>query len=857
MAFKTDVVQLVDKYASLIDKSAKSVPSRATEVISLRLSLDCLLLQDEMKEILKPEVYRGRVTSTFHLSDLWNLIESHTWAENNTSLVRAVLRAIPHAATLDIVDSKSFEGKDVDRVKRFSTCVSEIQHLIVIFFSKIMDFRPQIIRSLLEDGPACVGIVAHLLNAKQQKLENADLDLLKTAFDCSGKFELWRELLRDAFEPSLRPVVMVSRHVLAIQRVIPPEKLKHWHRIYLLTYVGKIIKQSMEIVDILCSGRSGILTTTDILSNDCNAQALETFWRAVWEILNIAFLSATSWAAQESKDVMKNFLRDVLEAASVLFDSLKVLDATFSGHKIEQPSPTRATPAQARLLKDVQLPLLNLSKWLVLNVDDLRETTLSLAIKILSRFARSEIVVREDTLVQYYRLAHGKKKNNMTEEQRERLLVSLSEHDVDPHTRKTVEAMAATRIAASIPQARTPELAKVGAREIIDMTGDDEYEMGYISEREMNEIMAQFEKVQQQQQQKTPSATLKQTKMDFSKGTFRPPVTSREMMRTSSLPSKSSFPQSKAIPASTASSGLAQLRADFNRTKTQPVVKKAYRAPVAAPRTDGFGRPLAPIAPLQIPEATRPAPKKIEESSSSESDSDDADEDGGGLFSIAKENKSPPKLRQIQKRQVRLLGEPVHSRLALQAKEREFGRVSSERNLRARLEPDLTVLMKRVLSWPPAHPGPFPPYQAATDFKRVEPSFSSPAKYEQVFEPLLILECWQHIQQAKTEIMEEAFEFLIDNRGKIDDYVELFVTMKPLVYNRVGLLDPDLVIISNVKGTGGKECFAKVQGMKRKKDSVELVLRCLPSFETAAMLVPKATLYGVKLFRYIVCFKRG
>ena len=847
MAFKTDVVQLVDKYSSLIGKTARSVSSRATEVVSLRLSLDCLLLQDEMREILKPEVYRGRVTSTFHRSDLWNLIESQSWTEDDTSLVRAILRAIPHAATLDLLDSKSFEGKDVNRVKRFSTSVFEVQGLIVIFFTKIMDFRPQILRSVLEDGTACVGIVAHLLNAKRQNLENADLGLLKTAFDCSGKFELWRQLLRVAFEPSLTAVVLVSRHVLAMQRIVAPEKLKHWHRVYLLTYVGKIIKQSMDIVDILCSGRSGILTTTDILANDSNAQALETFWRAVWEILNIAFLSATSWAAQENKDVMKNFLRDVLEAASVLFDSLKVLDATLSGHNIEQPSPTRATLAQQRLLKDIQLPLLNLSKWLALNVDDLRETTLSLVVKFLSRFARAEIIVREDTLVQYYRLAHGKKKNNMTEEQRERLLVALSEHDVEPQTRKTVEAMAATRIAGS-----TPELAKVGAREVIDMTGDDEYGMGYISEGEVNEIMAQFAKVQQQQQ-KTPSATLKQTKLDFSKGTIRPPATSTGMTRTSSLPSKSSFPPSKAIPASTPSSGLAQLRADFNfnRTKAQPIVKKTHRAPVAAPLTDGFGRPLAPITAPQIPEATRPPSKMIEESSSSESDSD-GDDEGGGLFSIAKENKSPPKLRQVQKRQVQLLGEPVHSRLALQAKEREFGRVPSERNLRARLEPDLTVLLKRVLSWPPAHPGPFPPYKTASDFKRVQPTFSSPAKYEEVFEPLLVLECWQHIQQAKMEATEETFEFLIDNRGKIDEYVELFVTMKPLIYNRVGLLDPDLVIISNVRGTGGKECFAKVQGMKRKKDSVELVLRCMPSFETATMLVPKATLYGVKLLKYHV-----
>ena len=183
---------------------------------------------------------------------------------------------------------------------------------------------------------------------------------------------------------------------------------------------------------------------------------------------------------------------------------------------------------------------------------------------------------------------------------------------------------------------------------------------------------------------------------------------------------------------------------------------------------------------------------------------------------------------------------------------REFRRAHSERNIRARLEPDLTSLLRQVLAWTPSHTGVFPPGTTQADFKRVEATFKSPHKYEETFEPLLMLECWQHIQQAKSESLDETFDFMIENRQKIDEYVELFVTMKPTVYAKIGLLDPDLVIISTKSGSGGKECFAKVQGMKKKKDSVELVLRCLPSTEIFMALVPKATMFGVKLFRFIL-----
>ena len=604
----------------------------------------------------------------------------------------------------------------------------------------------------------------------------------------------------------------------------------------------------MQIVDILCSGRSGILTTTDILSqSDSYGESLQLFWRTFWEVLNVAFISATSWAVEEDKDTMKNFLRDVLEGASVLFDALKSIDTSLSGSRYEEISPIKASNIQHTLLKHVQTPLQSLSKWLALSVEDLRETTLTLAIKMLKRFARAEVQVREDTIVQYYRLAHGKKKNNMSEEQRERLLFVLSEHDVEPETRKAVAAMAATRAtkaihSGSVSSHLLPEAAKDKSREPIDLT-KDEYSTDYLSDSELSEFMDQLDKKSQVQK----PAAMKQTKLDFSKSTLKPP-TSTTMTRTTSLPSKSSFTTQKA-PLPIGHSGLAQLKADFRterKTASVTGLKSHHRAPVAAPATDAFGRPLDAAA--RVVEPPRPPPKKVEESSTSESDSDD--DDDGGLFSIAKENKSPPKLRKVEKRKIQLLGEPVRSRIALQAREQEFRRVPSERNIRARLEPDLTSLLKLVLAWTPGHTGPFPPGTKQADFKRVDAMFTSPYKYEETYEPLLMLECWQHIQHAKSESLGETFDFMIENRQKIDEYVELFVTMKPTVYANVGLLDPDLVIISNRQGSGGKECFAKVQGMKKKKDSVELVLRCLPSTEMAAALVPKVTMFGVKLFRF-------
>jgi len=427
----------------------------------------------------------------------------------------------------------------------------------------------------------------------------------------------------------------------------------------------------------------------------------------------------------------------------------------------------------------------------------------------------------------------------------------LSEHDVEPDTRKSVEAMAATRLAGHItpvqrstPPPPPPATASKPAapREIIDLDDDSQYLGDYLSDSELNAFMDRLEKKVPTSAEKR--AQLKQTRLDFSKGILKPPTPS-SMIRTTSAPIKQFTALSKPLP-SHGPSDLAQLRAGFRAERQkQPATLKIRRAPVAPPKTDAFGRPVD--ASGKVVEPPRPPPKRVEESSSSESDSDS---DAGGLFSIAKENKSPPKLRKVEPRKVQLLGEPVRSRMALQARDRDRRGGAPERSSRARLEPDLDPLLKRVLAWTPSHTGTFPPGTKQEDFKRVAATFVSSVKYEETLEPLLMLECWQHILQARMESLGESFDYMIDNRQKVDEYVDLFVTMKHTTYANVNLLDPDLVILSNRQGSGGKECFAKVNGIKKKKDSVELSLRCIPSGDMASLLVPKAQMFGVKLFRY-------
>jgi hypothetical protein len=240
---------------------------------------------------------------------------------------------------------------------------------------------------------------------------------------------------------------------------------------------------------------------------------------------------------------------------------------------------------------------------------------------MLKRFARAEVQVAEETLVDYYRLSHGKKKNNMSEDQRERLLLVLSEHDVEPNTRKAVEAMAATRATgiATPPTAKepvTPELAKVKTeRQIVDLSDGNDFLSDYLSDSELNAFMDKFDQLDRKSS--ASRIPMKQTKLDFSKGTLRPP-SSTNMSRTISAPSKASIQKPTSLSKS---NDMAQLRADFKSDRKTGLPGLKRRAPVAPPRTDAFGRSLDAAG--QVIELPRVPPKQVEESSSEEEDDDD------------------------------------------------------------------------------------------------------------------------------------------------------------------------------------------------------------------------------------------
>lgn len=226
---------------------------------------------------------------------------------------------------------------------------------------------------------------------------------------------------------------------------------------------------------------------------------------------------------------------------------------------------------------------------------------------------------------------------------------------------------------------------------------------------------------------------------------------------------------------------------------------------------------------------------KGNESSSEES----SDSDGDGLFTVKKVI-GTHKIRNIEKHPVGTIGVGNSSRRiimrdALSEKERE------ERNMRARLSIDLNPLYKQILSWDYHATSEVPQVQKTgkpfiSDAKKVPDVFTSVAEYQSVFEPLLMLECWQGIRRSKMEGNEKPFKITLANKTLVGNGAyEIRASVASSYLRDIKVGDSDLLVLSYYPQDSPEplypspdvpHCFAKIKELKNSNaEYAELALR--------------------------------
>jgi senataxin len=254
----------------------------------------------------------------------------------------------------------------------------------------------------------------------------------------------------------------------------------------------------------------------------------------------------------------------------------------------------------------------------------------------------------------------------------------------------------------------------------------------------------------------------------------------RTTTRDTKLPPSSKAPPKRSLPRPQSDYFTAKdeerLSKDINMPRLQSVSSSSRRVPPKDAR--------------HSPPAQKPLP-------SSDDSSDEESDRERGLAALGKFQRTPQLKKPAERRQTKMLELPTVENNSAMRRLRER---DDARRRASRMKPDISGLHRTILSWGYDHTGPDPPSSdQRKPLANVSDCFSNYDHYRNVFEPLLLLECWAQILQSKEE-PTEMFKSKIVSRQFVDDFVDFDLAIIDPLTKGWFLSDTDIILLRQPEG---------------------------------------------------------
>lgn len=549
--------------------------------------------------------------------------------------------------------------------------------------------------------------------------------------------------------------------------------IKKVNDVYIFPPYPKLIKVAQDVSQCLFGAKGGVLNRKNLLSSGPQNELL-IYWQTTWTFLAKIFKTTPKWAAYFKNDFMLEFMRDLLDYSGELVDYFRLLESLIPA------GIDSSTSNNYILLNPVIDCLTEMCRLLRLRDEALILSCFSIIVSVLALMNSFDVKPSQSLVQIFTQLASRSRgfENVLTSAQLTRLLVDSGAFTVE----EAEKAMRRQTTPAESDTSPGPEVVTVRS-------------------------------------QASTKKSAQRSIMDFA----RPGLQQAELGKSSSP-----VVQPQAVSGSAARASMMEtLRAEIksSRSAAQPhaVPKEVHPA-----RPPGFNS-------SRLGSKSATTSSKADDSSSDES-SDNSD--GDGLFTVKKVI-GTHKIRNIEKQPISKIGVNTTRRIfakdLLSEKERE------ERNMRARLQIDMGPFYKQLLSWD---------YHATTDLPQIQKTgqpfssstqkvphtFNSVKQYQEIFEPLLMFECWQNIQRTKQEGFMKPFKITLANKTLVGNgayEIRASLASDYMRESKVG--ESDLLVISYFEEASATPrypspkvpyCFAKIKEVKRTNpEYVELALR--------------------------------
>lgn len=780
------------------------------EIVKNSIALECQCLKSDFDTLNSDQPLRHE--SSGYSAEIWGTV-LRCMNNDDFELSQHILLGLMQLPGLEqfrIVpwEKISRERKDIltrekhERIlkdkKAFNPNFDKVTGAVAKVLEKITDFAPEHLDRLFKNQESSMSLVAALLSADQSTYEAA-VNLIK---NISGDFSRRDALshLIEAFRNStLYSLCWVLRRITNMRT---------------FASVPQMIKHGMEILDVLCNQTSGQLRTTKNLEHR-EFGGIENYWGYQWAALTVVFQDMERWSTEfNDRDYLQEVCRDAMQYAEELFDQYDLFCDVLTTARPDKAAETRKGLLDQPAGRTRGAPtwvIDAMAKWLRLKDEYLVTTLVNLVTKMLYRIDKKEITAGIKGLEYIQSAAMTDKiRTNLTATQKATLIRALEhfhgEQLVKTSTKKKQSTLRDWRTSAADQLAgvsgSSSRAQSVNEYDDSEIDDDDLYEIanGIKSKPKDRPLPVQPKSITPKLPKKD-SVLLKarekqaQERLSFLETRKREQAAHKKMTEEASLKLRGK-------------SGIGELTADQGSGLAGMGVQGKDHSEVRSA--------------LMV---------------SSESESEvDSDEE---LFGIKTEPSTTSRVSGLKRP---IPAGPV----------RKVKQVRSQKDMRARLAPDLSSLHKTILGWDFFASTELPPNSAKDDYTLVSSTFKTAAEYQKTFEPLLILEAWQSFRTAREDGTFKTFEFKVANSLMVDNFFEINVEMPLIQGQELGINTADVVLLSRAKrpDTSPDEhhCLARVKEVTRKKGQMQIVFRMNTASNTLRpYLGDKTTVYGVQI----------
>lgn len=782
------------------DAQNESIRSDVLSVVRNSLALECQCLKSDFETLHTKESQRHESSS--YSADIWKAVVDNL-SEDDVKLSSAALLGIMPLPGLEKFRVRG--GKELSKQQlSYNSTFEKLTGMVSKMLERLSEFKPDHLDILFRAQDTSMSLVAALFSADQSTYEAA-IELVKNISGQSGRSEALAHLLGSFSSVTIYGLCWIYRRISNMKT---------------FASVPRMLKTGMEILDALCNPTSGMLRTQKLQGRD--SAAIQSYWSYQWIALRTVFKQTEPWSLEvHDKPLMTDVCRDAMQYAEALSEQYDLFASVLIKAK-----PDRADEVPKLLLDSSETPsgsplktIDAMSKWLRLRDQYLADTLVKLITRTLGRLKSHNVLAENDGLAYVQEVATKTTIKTILSDAQKAVLVRALENYYGKQIERPLPKKQSTlkQWAGPTPSAQSETSTPASRGGSVDDFGDSE-----IADEDFYEVP---DSSTEAQKLRTTSKEKDQNKFSLLKQQAvraKPPVESLLSVAARQKEKSQAFIENRK-----------REEAARKARDKEAALKLRGKAGISE-HTSGQGSGLAGIGVRGKDHSAGQSSMMV--SSDSDSESEDSDEEIFGRHAVQGSLRGPVPGKAFIHRG------PV----------RKVKQVRSQKDVRARLAPDLSTLHKTILSWDFFADTDLPPNSAKDDYSLVTNTFRTVEDYQKTFEPLLVLEGWQSFRAAREDGTFKSFEIKVSNSLIVDNFFELNSSMSFADGKELGLNTADVVLLSKSKRPGSDpnepHCLARVKETSRKKGQFQIVFRLNAADNPLrSSLKDEATIWGAHI----------